>query len=82
MQQVMTDSRSKKHPDLGDTQTSSGEKPAYNNAGLLDFIAQKPSELDAINGMVPVLSKELGLPTPVNDDLVAKVRLKEASFKG
>ena len=49
---------------------------------LLDFIAQKPSELDAINGMVPVLSKELGLPTPVNDDLVAKVRLKEASFKG
>ena len=49
---------------------------------LLDFLAQKPSELDAINGMVPVLSKELGLPTPVNDDLVAKVRLKEASFKG
>ena len=49
---------------------------------LLDFLAKKPSELDAINGMVPVLSKELGLPTPVNDDLVAKVRLKEASFKG
>ena len=49
---------------------------------LLDFLAKKPSELDAINGMVPVLSKELGLPTPVNDDLVAKVRIKEASFKG
>ncbi len=49
---------------------------------LLDFLAKKPSGLDAINGMVPVLSKELGLPTPVNDDLVAKVRIKEASFKG
>ena len=49
---------------------------------LLDFLAKKPSELDAINGMVPLLSKELDLPTPVNDDLVAKVRLKEASFIG
>ena len=49
---------------------------------LLDFLAKKPSELDAINGMVPLLSKELDLPTPVNDDLVTKVRLKEASFIG
>lgn len=45
-------------------------------------VAQKLFPNQCVNGMVPVLSKELGLPTPVNDDLVAKVRLKEASFKG
>lgn len=48
---------------------------------LLDHLARKPSEIDAINGMVPVLGREIGMPTPYNDVLAAVVRAREAQFK-
>lgn len=48
---------------------------------LLDHLARKPSEIDAINGMVPVLGREVGVPTPYNDVLVAVVRARESQFK-
>ncbi|MBM3573276.1 MAG: 2-dehydropantoate 2-reductase [Alphaproteobacteria bacterium] len=47
---------------------------------LLDHLARRPSEIDAINGMVPVLGREMGIPTPFNDTLVAVVRAREAEF--
>ena len=47
----------------------------------LDHFAGKKSEIDAINGMVPVLGKELGIATPYNDKVVALVRTREASFQ-
>ncbi len=47
---------------------------------LLDHLASRPSEIDAINGMVPVLGRKLGLPTPVNDTLTAVVRFREVRF--
>jgi 2-dehydropantoate 2-reductase len=48
---------------------------------LLDHLAQRRSEIDAINGMVPVLGRELGIPTPYNDSLTAVVRRREEAFR-
>ena len=47
----------------------------------LDHLAGKASEIDAINGMVPVLGKRQGIPTPVNETLTAIVRAREAAFR-
>ena len=47
---------------------------------LLDHMAKRPSEIDAINGMVPVLGRELGIATPYNDTLSAVVRRREEAF--
>ncbi|WP_127559745.1 ketopantoate reductase family protein [Nioella ostreopsis] len=47
---------------------------------LLDHMAGRPSEIDAINGMVPVLGAEIGLPTPYNQTLSTIVRAREAAF--
>lgn len=49
---------------------------------LLDHLANRPSELDAINGIVPVMGRELHIPTPYNDTLTAILREREAAFKG
>ena len=49
---------------------------------LLDHKAKRHSELDAINGQVPVLGRALGIPTPCNDTLVAVLRQREAAFDG
>jgi len=47
----------------------------------LDHLAGKASEIDAINGMVPVLGKREGIPTPFNETLTAIVRAREAAFR-
>ena len=49
---------------------------------LLDHMARRPSELDAINGMVPVMGREDGFDTPYNDTLVAVLKAREAAFSG
>ena len=46
----------------------------------LDHLAKRKSEIDAINGMVPVVSAELGLSAPYNETLSAVVRKIEANF--
>lgn len=46
----------------------------------LDHLAGKLSEIDAINGMVPVLGARHGISTPVNETLTAIVRAREAAF--
>lgn len=48
---------------------------------LLDHLAQRRSEIDAINGMVPVLGRELGIATPYNDTMSAVVRQREEAFR-
>lgn len=61
--------------------TAFGERmPQARPSMLLDHMARRLSELDAINGMVPVLGRQLGIPTPINDTLVAVLRLREADF--
>ena len=46
----------------------------------LDHLAGKPSEIDAINGMVPALGARHGIATPFNETLAAIVRAREAAF--
>ena len=48
---------------------------------LLDHHAGRPSEIDAINGMVVEIGGELGIPTPYNEVLSAVIRQREESFK-
>ena len=47
---------------------------------LLDHMAGRVSEIDAINGRVPVLGRKLGIATPYNDTLCAIVRRHEEAF--
>lgn len=48
---------------------------------LLDHMARRASELDAINGIVPVMGREMGISTPYNDTLTAVLRQREAEFE-
>ena len=45
-----------------------------------DVKNQKQTEIDAINGAVVVHGKRLGIPVPINMDLVRQVKFIEASF--
>ena len=49
---------------------------------LLDHLARRPSEIDAINGMVPKVAMEAGINAPINEVITALVMAKEAEFKG
>ena len=48
---------------------------------LLDHIARVPSEIDFINGMVPVVAEEQGMNAPYNEVMSALVRIREAGFQ-
>lgn len=47
---------------------------------LQDHEAARLSELDAINGALPPLGRQLGIATPYNDTVCAVVRAREARF--
>ena len=47
---------------------------------LLDHMAGRTSELDAINGIIPIMGRALGIPTPFNDTLTAVLRQREVAF--
>ncbi|MVW79602.1 ketopantoate reductase family protein [Bordetella sp. 02P26C-1] len=47
---------------------------------LLDHLAHRKSEIDAINGYIPVLGARVGVPTPTNETLVAIIRARESGF--
>jgi len=48
---------------------------------LLDHMAGRISELDAINGVVPKMGREMALPTPYNDMLTAILKQRETFFR-
>lgn len=54
--------------------------PGARPSMLLDHMAKRRSEIDAINGMVPVLGAKLGIPAPYNETLAAVVRAREEAF--
>ncbi|MEM7564580.1 MAG: ketopantoate reductase C-terminal domain-containing protein, partial [Pseudomonadota bacterium] len=61
--------------------TAFGHKmPDARPSMLLDHHAGRPSEIDAINGMVVELGRELDIPTPYNQVLTAVIRQREQSF--
>ena len=47
---------------------------------LLDHDAKRRGEVDAINGAIPRLGRTCGVPTPVNETVVAIIKAREASF--
>ena len=47
---------------------------------LLDLMAKRRTEIDAINGMVPVVAKEQGLDAPYNEAITAVIKTKESTF--
>lgn len=48
---------------------------------LLDHMANRPSELDAINGIISTMGRELNICTPYNDTLTAILRQRETTFE-
>ena len=44
---------------------------------LQDYLAKRPSEIDAINGMVPVVAREVGTAAPYNEVVTAIIKAKE-----
>jgi len=56
-------------------------KTARNLSSMLQDVNNKRlTEIDSINGAIVAAGKNLGIPTPVNDELVRKVREIEQSF--
>jgi 2-dehydropantoate 2-reductase len=47
---------------------------------LLDHLARRRSEIDVINGAIPVTAHEVGLTAPYNEVITALVKAKEAQF--
>ena len=47
---------------------------------LLDLMAQRKTEVDAINGMVPETAKHLGLSAPYNEVITAIIMAKQSDF--
>jgi len=54
--------------------------PGASPSMRLDHLARRRSEIDAINGMVPVVGARHGIATPVNQTLAALVRALEERF--
>ncbi|MFT5116071.1 MAG: 2-dehydropantoate 2-reductase [Parasphingorhabdus sp.] len=70
--------------DVGDPEqyiTDFGNRmPNARPSMLLDHHARRASEIDAINGMVPVVAKQVGTASHYNEVVSAIIRAKEASF--
>jgi 2-dehydropantoate 2-reductase len=57
-----------------------GKIPNARPSMLLDYLARRRGEIDAINGSIPRLGKPLGVQTPVNDTVVSLVRARERTY--
>ena len=61
--------------------TAFGQKlPKARPSMLLDHLERRPSEIDAINGMVPIVANEVGLRAPYNEVMTAIVKSRESMF--
>lgn len=47
---------------------------------LLDYNAGRRGEVDAINGSIPPLGRQCGVPTPVNETVVGIIKARESGF--
>jgi 2-dehydropantoate 2-reductase len=57
-----------------------GKIPNARPSMLLDYNAGRRGEIDAINGSIPRLGKLHGVPTPVNETVVAIIKAREVGF--
>ena len=51
--------------------------PGARPSMLLDHMAGRQGEVDVINGAIPKAAQGTGVPTPINDTVVALVRARE-----
>jgi 2-dehydropantoate 2-reductase len=59
-----------------------GEKiPGARPSMVLDHLAGRRSEIHVINGAVPRVGAEVGVPAPTNETVVALVRALESAFE-
>ena len=56
--------------------------PSASPSMRLDHLARQKSEIDSINGMVPVLGKKHDIQTPFNQTITGAVRAAEMKFEG
>jgi 2-dehydropantoate 2-reductase len=61
-------------------QSFSARVPNARPSMLQDHEAKRFSEIDAINGMVPVVAKEVGTAAPYNEVITAVVKARETTF--
>jgi len=52
--------------------------PGARPSMLLDYLAGRRLEIDFINGAIPRVGREVGVPTPLNDTVTALVKGKVA----
>jgi 2-dehydropantoate 2-reductase len=58
-----------------------GRKIPHSRPSMLqDYLAKRHSEIDAINGMVPVVAREVGTAAPYNEVVTAIVKAKERAI--
>jgi 2-dehydropantoate 2-reductase len=57
-----------------------GKIPNARPSMLIDHAAGHRGEVDVINGAISRLGRKVGVPTPVNDSLVAIIKAREAKF--
>ena len=58
-----------------------GRKIPHSRPSMLqDYLAKRPSEIDAINGMVPVVARDVGTAAPYNEVVTAIVKAKERAI--
>jgi len=57
-----------------------GKIPDARPSMLLDHLEKRRAEIDAINGSIPRLGARLGVPTPVNETVVAILKAREKGF--
>ena len=48
---------------------------------LLDHMALRPSEIDGINGAVPIEAAKIGMTAPINELISSLIRGRESNFK-
>jgi 2-dehydropantoate 2-reductase len=65
---------------IAHVRTLGGKIPNAKPSMLLDYEAGRRCEIAAINGSIPRLGRPLGVPTPVNDVVVALVTARERRF--
>jgi 2-dehydropantoate 2-reductase len=65
---------------VGFVQQLAGKIPNARPSMLLDHLARRRSEINVINGAIPVAAAEVGLTAPINETLTALVTAREVDF--
>ena len=65
---------------IGHIRKIGGQIPDARPSMLLDHMVRRRSEINVINGSIPREGRKVGVPTPVNDTVVALVKARENDF--